>query len=156
MGEMNHIVVFTIDNQRYALRLSDVKRIVRTVEVTALPQAPEGILGVVNVEGQVIPVVNIRRRFNLPEQEINLDDQLIIARTSGRAVALVVDAVSGIVERSEQEVIAVEDIVPGTEHVEGVIKLEGDMILIPNLDSFLSLEEENSHNGALPPASAFP
>ena len=87
MGEMNHIVVLTLDEQRYALRLSAVERIVRAVEVTALPQAPEGVLGVVNVEGRVIPVVNIRQRFNLPEQEINLDDQLIIARTSRRDVA---------------------------------------------------------------------
>jgi len=76
------LVVFTLDEQRYALRLSAVERIVRVVEVPPLPKAPEIVLGIVNVQGRVLPVVNIRRRFRLPEREAGLRDQLILALTS--------------------------------------------------------------------------
>jgi purine-binding chemotaxis protein CheW len=113
MNDSNQLVVFTLEEQRYALYLSAVERIVRMVEITPLPKAPEIVFGVINVQGQVIPVVNIRKRFRLPEQELNLTDQLVIAHTSRLTVALVVDSVSSILECAEQEVIAAEKILPG-------------------------------------------
>ena len=149
MSTTSHIVVFILDEQRYALHLSAVERVIRAVEVTSLPKAPEVVLGIVNVEGRVIPVVNIRKRFRLPEREINSSDQFVIAHTSRRAVALMVDVVSGVVECSEQEVTAAEKIVPGMQYIEGVIKLEDGMILIHNLDKFLSIEEEKTLNNAM-------
>ena len=149
MNELNQHVVFTLDEQRYALHLPAVERIVRVVEVTPLPKAPEIVLGVVNVQGQITPVINIRKRFRLPEREMNLSDQLIIAHTSRRTVALVADAVSGVIERSEQEVIAAEKVLPGIEYVEGVVKLEDGMILIHDLNKFLSLEEEQALDNAM-------
>jgi len=149
MNKLNQLVVLTLDEQRYALHLSAVERIIRVVEVTPLPKAPEIVLGVVNVQGQITPVINIRKRFCLPEREMNLSDQLIIAHTSRRTVALVADAVSGVIERSEQEVIAAEKVLPGIEYVEGVVKLEDGMILIHDLNKFLSLEEEQALDNAM-------
>lgn len=142
MEDITRLVVFTLDEQRYALRLETVERIVRLVEVTPLPKAPEIILGVVNVQGRVLPVANLRKRFRLPEREAELRDQMILARTSRRSVALVVDAVGGVVERKKEDVIPAESIVPGTEYVDGVVKLTDGLILIHDLDRFLSLEEE--------------
>src|SRR3712207_6774571 len=98
MNNSRRYVVFTLDEHGYALPLSFVERIVRAVEVTPLPKAPEIVLGVINVQGRVIPVVNIRKRFRLPEREIELSDQFIIARTAKRTIALVVDAVGGVAE----------------------------------------------------------
>jgi chemotaxis signal transduction protein len=66
MNKSIPLVVFTLDEQRYALHLDAVKRIVRAVEVTPLPKAPQIVLGVVNVQGKVIPVMNLRSRFSLP------------------------------------------------------------------------------------------
>jgi len=149
VDKLNQLIVLTLDEQRYALHLSAVERIVRVVEVTPLPKAPEIVLGVVNVQGQITPVINIRKRFCLPEREMNLSDQLIIAHTSRRTVALVADAVSGVIERSEQEVIAAEKVLPGIEYVEGVVKLEDGMILIHDLNKFLSLEEEQALDNAM-------
>ena len=149
MNDSNQLVVFTLEEQRYALYLSAVERIVRMVEITPLPKAPEIVFGVINVQGQVIPVVNIRKRFRLPEREMSLSDQLIIARISRRAVALVADAVSGVVERSEKEIVTPEEILPWMAYVEGVVKLEDGMILIHDLDEFLSLEEEKALDNAM-------
>ena len=139
---MAQLVVFTLDDRRYGLPLSAVERAVRMVDVTPLPQAPQIVLGVVNVQGRVVPVVNLRRRFRLPERDFALADQLLIARTARRPVALAADAVTGVLEYSAQEAAGARDIVPGIEYVEGVVKLPDGLVLIHDLDRFLSLEEE--------------
>lgn len=142
MSRLNQYLIFNLDEQRFALHFSAVERVIRAVEVTPLPKAPEIVPGVVNIQGRIIPVVNIRKRFRLPEREMDLSDQFIIAHTSRRAVALVVDAVSSVIERSEQEVIAVEKILPEMEYVKAVVKLKDGIILILNLEKFLFFEEE--------------
>lgn len=142
MNYSHRHVLFTLDGYRYALPLSAVKRITRVVEVTPLPKAPEIILGVINMQGRVIPVVNVRKRFRLPEREIELSDQLVIAHTGKRTVALVADAVGGVVECSEREMISPKEILPQMEYVDGVMKLEDGLTLVHDLDNFLSLEEE--------------
>jgi purine-binding chemotaxis protein CheW len=114
------------------------------VEITPLPTSPHIVIGLINVHGEVIPVLNIRKRFRLPEREADLGDQLIIARTARRLVALVVDAVNDVLALSSGEMLAPETILPQLEHVEGVVKLDDGMVFIQNLDAFLSLEEEQT------------
>jgi len=143
------LVVFTLEEQRYALPLAAVDRIVRAVESTPLPQAPPIVLGVLSVEGRVVPLVDIRKRFRLPERDIGLNDQLILAFTSRRPVALLVDAVSGVLEHPAADVVAPEAICPGLEHVEGVVALNDGIILIHDLDKFLALEETQALDAAL-------
>ena len=142
MIKSNRLVVFALDVQKYALYLPAVERVVSAAKVTPLPKAPDIVLGVINIQGKVIPVVNIRKRFGLPERKIDLSDQFIIAHTSRRTVSLVVDTVSGIFEPEGEKIINSEKITPGMEYVDGVIKLEDGMILIHDIDKFLSLEEE--------------
>lgn len=146
---MKTLVAFNLDEQHYALYLSTVERIVRVVEVTPLPKAPDIALGIINVEGRIIPVLNVRKRFSLPEREIELSDQLIIANTLRRTVALVVDSVRGVIECSEHEVIPAKEVLPGMEYVEGVSKLGDGIILIHNLDKFLSLKEDKLIENAI-------
>ena len=143
------LVLFRLDEQHYALHLPAVERVVRTVEITPLPKAPEIVLGVINAHGQVIPVVNVRKRFRLPEREVDLDDHIMIARTSKRLLALPVDSVEGVIEYPEEQVVVSEKIVPGMEYVEGVLKLPDGLILIHNLEKFLSLKEEKALDGAM-------
>ena len=145
----NQLLAFSLDRQGYALRLGCVQRVARMVEVTPLPKAPEIVLGVVNVQGEIIPVLNMRKRFGLRERETNLSDQLVIARGAGRSVALVVDSVTGLLQRSTGEITATDEIVPGAEYVEGVAKLEDGILFIHNLDRFLSLDEEKQLQGSL-------
>lgn len=142
-------VVFTLEAQRYALHLASVERTVRAVEIIPLPKAPEIVLGVINVQGRIIPVLNIRKRFGLPERELELTDQIIIARTERRSLAFVADSVSGIVEHSGQEVISTERVIPGLEYVEGVIKLKDGLILINDIDKFFLPEEEKDLDKAI-------
>jgi purine-binding chemotaxis protein CheW len=135
------LVVFRLGELRYALPLAVVERIVRAVEVTPLPGAPALVLGVIDVEGCVLPVFNLRRRFLLPEREVSPDDQILIARTAKQRVALVVDEALGVIERNEAEAIGSADILPGLELIQGVVKLEDGLVLIHELEKFLSLDD---------------
>ena len=146
---LHQLVVFTLNRQPYALRLASVRKVLRMVEVTPLPKAPEIVLGVVSLHGIAVPVVSIRRRVGLSETEASLSDQLIVADTASRLVALVVDAVIGVVERSSEEIVQAEGIVPGAEYVEGIARHEEDMLFIHDLDRFLSQDEENQLHAAL-------
>lgn len=141
--------MFALDDRAYALRLAAVERVARMVAVTPLPKAPEIVMGVVNVRGRIVPVFDIRRRFRLPAREISVSDQLVIARTARRPAALAADAVSGVREYPDEAVVEAERVLPGLEYVEGVVKLADGLILIHDLDKFLSLDEGESLDRAL-------
>jgi purine-binding chemotaxis protein CheW len=81
------LVAFILGEQQYALRLATVQRVVRMVEVTPLPKAPKVVLGVIDLQGTIIPVMSMRRRLGMAELETNLVDQLIVAETGARNVA---------------------------------------------------------------------
>lgn len=144
MNSPTQLVVFILDDRKFALPLSQVERVISAIEITPLPRAPEIVMGIVNIQGRVIPVVNMRRRFHLPEREINLNDKLMLSQTSRMAVGIMADSVGGVIECDGQEVIVPEKIVPGMEYVEGVVKLAGGLTLIHNIDKFLSLGEEKT------------
>ena len=148
-GRPMQLVLFALDDQRFALALSSVERVVRVVDVTPLPSAPPSVLGIVNVSGDVVPVYNLRRRFHLPEREIDLSDQLMIATTSRQTVALLVDSVSGVLEVAEDEIAVANKILPEMEYVDGVVKLPDGLVLIHDLDRFLSSEEQRSLDQAM-------
>ena len=134
MGKTYQLLVFKLDSRLFALHLAVVDGIVRAVRVTLLPEGPETVLGVVNLKGKVVPTFNLRRRFQMPERDIDPGDQLIIAHTARRPVAcLVVDAVGEIIERGDQDVIASGEIFPGLDHVEGVAKIEDGIVMIHDL-----------------------
>jgi purine-binding chemotaxis protein CheW len=143
------VVVFELDEQRYGLHLSAVERVLHAVEVTPLPQTPDIVWGVIDVQGRIVPVLSLRRRLALPERAIGVSDQFVIARASGRTVALVVDVVSGVVERPAAEVVGAEKILPHLKQVAGVIQLDDGMVLIHDLDRFLSLDEERALEQAI-------
>ena len=152
MSPSVHLVTFELDRKTYALHLSAVQFVVRAVEITPLPQAPDGVAGIINFQGQVVTVFNVRRRFRLPQRELQLDDHIILARTARRLVALVVDAVGGVLECAESETVPVDAVLPGTEYVAGVVRRPDGLILIHDLNTFLSLDEERTLEAALAPA----
>jgi purine-binding chemotaxis protein CheW len=149
MNRLNRLVSFNLDDQKFALFLAAVMRIIRVVEITGLPEAPAIVLGIINIHGEIIPVFDIRKRFSLPRREMQLDDQLIIAHTSRGTVALLVDSVNDVFEVSEEKVVAGESILPGLDYIEGVVKTKDGMILIHDLEEFLSLAEEKALNEAI-------
>ena len=146
---MNQLVAFTIEGRCFAVLLGIVERVVGVVEITPLSNAPETILGVINFHGEIIPVMSIRKKLGLPEREIKLNDNLIIARASKRKVALLVDNIMGMLEGSEEELTPIEAVLPEVHCTERFGKLRDGIILMHNLDEFLSEPEEKILDKAL-------
>ena len=149
MSQRTQLLMFKLDERRYALSLSSVERVVFIVDITPLPKAPTIVLGVINVGGDIVPVYDLRKRFGLPIREMNLSDQLIIAKTSKQRMALVADVVSGVIEMPEEKIITNEKIFPRMKYVKGVVKFQDGLVLIHDLDEFLFPEEERTLDEAL-------
>ncbi len=144
------LLIFTLSEQRCALSLSDIERVIRAVAIEPLPNAPGIVTGLINVRGRIMPVLDIRRLFNLPGAPIALSDQMIIARTSRRIIAILVDDTLGVIEYNQDDTTAAADLFPGIGHIKGVTKLKDGIAYIYDLDRFLSLDEEAQLDRVLP------
>lgn len=134
MGRPSPYVVFSIDAARYALPLANVQRIVRMVSIVSVPDVAPFVRGVVNVQGQIVPVLDARKCFHLKERDAAPTDQLIIVQAAGRTMALVADSVSGVIERDAAEIVAADEILPGLRHLQSAVKLDDGMILVHDLE----------------------
>jgi purine-binding chemotaxis protein CheW len=138
------ILIFELERRLYGLRLSAVERVLRAVEVTPLPQTPKVVSGVIDVGGQIVPVLSLRNRLGLAERAVGVNDQFVLARTARRRIALVVDLACGVVEKTAADLIEAKAILPNLKQIEGIVQLDGGIVLIHDLDALLSLEEEQA------------
>jgi purine-binding chemotaxis protein CheW len=149
MSMLTPLLIFSLDDRRYALALDAVRRVVHAVDVTRLPQAPCIVMGVIDVAGVIVPVINMRRRLGLPERAPGLGDMLIIAQAGARSVALFVDSVHEVTSPVECDVTEAADVFPGLKGIVGVLRAGGDLALIEDLDAFLSPHEAAELDAAL-------
>ena len=143
------LLLLAVDGQTYALHFGAVDRIQRMAAVTPLPGAPDAVEGVVNIRGEVVPVVSIRRRLGLARRSVGVSDSLVIARARTRRLAIIAESVLGVVERPADDVVSTSGIACNIQHIEGVLKTSDGLVLIQDLDRFFSPEEERSLDLAL-------
>lgn len=143
------IVLFEVARQRFAALLSDVVEVLRAVTITRLPKAPAVIEGIINLRGAVIPVLDIRARFGLPERAVEPTDQLVIVRAGGRVAALHVDRTIDLVRLDRNTIQDAKDILPDPAHIAGVAKLRDGLVLIYDLQAFLTEAETDEFDRAL-------
>ena len=142
-------VLMTVDGQSYALPLTAVDRVLRMVEVTPLPGAPDVVEGVIDIQGEVVPVVSIRRRLGLAHRRVEISDSLVVAHARNRRLAVIAESVLGVVERSSDDVVNTSGIARGNQYIEGLLKTGDGLVLIQDLDKFFSFEEESSLEQAM-------
>lgn len=146
---MTQLLVVRLDGQHYALRLQEVERVLRMVEITAPPGSPAAILGLINVQGLVLSVVDLRAWLHLPAREATSDDVLVIVRTAAGTVALAADGVEGVSDWPEQASVPAEQIYPAPAQLEAVLKLADGLLLICDLDRLLALGQATVPSGEL-------
>ena len=135
--------------QTYGLPTADVRELVRAVTITPLPNAPAVIEGVVNVRGRVVPVLDVRARFRMPAKALDPSDHFIVASAGARGVILRVDRATHLALVDEASVQPPETLGPSATYVAGVAKLEGGLVLIHDLTTFLSAAETASLDAAM-------
>ncbi|MEW6756056.1 MAG: chemotaxis protein CheW [Candidatus Latescibacterota bacterium] len=149
MVEAAGFLVVVLDGWQVAIPLSAVERVARAVAVTPLAGAPEAVSGLVNVAGRILPVVPLRRRFGLPERALELGDHFVVAQGSRRPVALWVDQATGVVAPAAQDVLSGDGLLPGVEVTAGTVRLADGLLVIHDLEAFLSAAEEEALRAAL-------
>jgi purine-binding chemotaxis protein CheW len=141
--EEEHLVTFKIDTEEYGIKIQNVQEINRMTEVTRIPRAPHYIDGIVNLRGNIIPVLDLRKFFGLEEKEITDATRIIIVDSGGVKTGIVVDAVSEVLRFDRSLIELPPDILSNgveRDYVEGIGKLDNGnrMILILNLEKILS------------------
>jgi purine-binding chemotaxis protein CheW len=143
------LVVFRLEDQEYGLRLEEVERVLPMIEVSPLPAAPAALLGVINLHGRVVPVVDLRRRFGLPPRNYGLGGRLLVVRSPRRTLAMPVDDVAGVRHVPAEAIQTPEAVAPGLSQLGGVAALDGNLLFIQDLEAVLSADEEQQLGAAL-------
>lgn len=136
------LFIFNLDQQKYAVDLFCIVRTIQAIEINKIPENRDLFLGIINIHGKIIPVVNIRKKFDLPDREISVDDVIVILTVSHWQVAVVIDSVDTILDIADDEIIQRSEILPHLATIEGVIKIKGDIILLHDLQKIFSLEDK--------------
>lgn len=143
------ILVFRLGEGRYGLPSAAVRRILRASALTRLPRAPAIIEGVINLHGAILPVLDIRARFGLAPKSVAPSDHFVVAEAGRRTVALRAERVEGLVEISPSDIRSGEELSPAVRYVEGAAALADGVLLIHDLESFLSRAEQEALEAAL-------
>jgi purine-binding chemotaxis protein CheW len=144
MGEK--YVVFQIGENSYSVPLAEVSQIIRYENVTDVPTAPAFVDGVINVGGEVIPVVNLRIRFSLPRKEITRRNRVIIVQKHDIRYGILVDAVREILDLDPDSIAPEAAAVFGmkSEFVRGIVKIREYLLVLLDIFKVLSTSPEVS------------
>jgi len=136
------VVCFRVNNEEYGFDIMRVQEIIRLREVTGLPQTKKFVEGIINLRGNVIPVVDMRKRFDMATSERNEQNRVVIVNVEGRITGLLVDAVTEVLRINKDQVEAPPAAVSGVDgrFFDGIGKLNGGkrMIVLIKLESLLS------------------
>ncbi|OGX24403.1 MAG: chemotaxis protein CheW [Omnitrophica WOR_2 bacterium RIFCSPHIGHO2_02_FULL_45_21] len=138
------LVVFTIGDEEFGVEISQVREIVRLIAITYLPKAPVFIEGVVNLRGQVVAVIDLAKRLNIPSKPRGNNTRIIIVEVAGMTMGMVVDSVSEVLRLSSENIEGVPSVIETEveEHfISGVGKLQDRLLVLLDLEKILTLDE---------------
>jgi len=138
------LVVFKLGREEYGVSILQVQEIKRITEITRVPHTPEYIKGVINLRGSVLPVIDLKKRLNLPPQVATEDARIIIVKVKEISVGMMVDAVSEVMTINQQD-IDYPDAVSGSisaNYLSGVGKLDNRLLILLNLETITGIGQE--------------
>lgn len=138
--DLLQLVTFRIGEEEFGVDILAVQEIIRLMQITMVPRAPAFIEGVINLRGKVIPVINMRTRFNMPALEHDSNTRIVVMEFDQKIVGFLVDGVSEVLRIPAGTVEAAPPIVAGigSEYIKGVGKLEDRLLILLDLDNLLS------------------
>lgn len=141
------LLVVEVAGHRCGLAAADVVEVHPAVQLAALPDAPEVVLGLMNRRGQALPVLDLRRRLGLPPRPTRLDDRLVVLRLPDRHVAVQVDAALDVV--TVPEAVVDEAVTAQAARTRGAAVLDDGLLVVLDLTAFLSGDEAVELEAAL-------
>ena len=145
-GAEMQLVVFELGDESYGVDISRVQDINRMQEITEIPHAPESVVGVINLRGRVIPVIDLRKRFGLPEAVHTKDTRIVVVHLEGNLIGVIVDAVSQVLRIPADIVEPPSPVLAGVDskYLRGIAKLDDKLVILLDLDFVLSRREQEA------------
>ena len=148
-------LTFALSHEEFGIRVLKVREIMGLQEITAVPQTPAHVKGVINLRGRVVPVIDLRLKFGLPAAEYTQRTCIIVTQVQGESgplmMGIVVDGVSEVLNLSDQEIEDTpdfgEDI--GSRYLLGMAKVKGKVKILLDIDKVLSTQDLNGLNSIL-------
>ncbi|MCR4667309.1 MAG: chemotaxis protein CheW [Desulfovibrio sp.] len=141
--ELLQLVTFSIGEEEFGVDILKVQEIIRTMEITKVPRAPAFVEGVINLRGKVIPIIDLRRRFNLAPKPHDKNTRIIDCVINNILVGFVVDAVAEVLRIPSNTVEPPPPVVAGigSDYISGVGQLKDRLLIMLDLDKLLSTED---------------
>jgi len=140
------LVGFGVANEKFGVDILMVQEILRSAEVTAVPNSPEFVEGVLNLRGNIVPVIDLRKRLNLYDEETSQKKSwVLILNIENRVVGFIVDHVTEVLKIEEDSIETAPDIIVAgleSQYIQGVCKIENGLIIILDFDLVLFNEEQ--------------
>jgi purine-binding chemotaxis protein CheW len=141
-SELN-ILSFFLDEWEYGLDIEKVREIIRMVEITPVPETPDFLAGIINFRGEIVPIVDLRRRLGLKPQEYSLSTPIIVSDIDGRTTGIIVDRVSEVLAVTTDEICQPSSEIPlSKDLIEGILRLDGRLLLLLDLKKVLTFERQ--------------
>ena len=158
VAEVKQLINFTVGAEDYGLELLRVKEVIRMRQITWLPKAPSCVRGIINLRGDVIPIVDLRDRFGLERVEQTAMTRVIVVEVEGRLVGMVVDSASQVVRVPSDQFDPPPPMVGqgARAFITGVGKMDGKLILTIDADGILRPDEMNQISSSLKAAEKEP
>jgi purine-binding chemotaxis protein CheW len=151
--ELIQLVSFMLADEEYGVEVLKVREIIRMPTITKMPNVPQHVEGIINLRGKVIPVISMRRRFGLMENENGNQTRIIIMDVSGSLTGFIVDAVSEVIRIHSSEIQPPPSMVLsggiGQEFITGVFNHAERLLIIMDIDRMFSDDERESFGAFL-------
>ena len=149
-GEVQ-LVSFLLGGEEYAVDIHLVQEIIRLQEITRVPEAPDFVEGVINLRGRVIPVLDLRKRFRLPQTAERTKMRIVVVSSGGRTIGLVVDGVREVLTLPLASVEPPPPVVSGIgrDYLKGIGKRKGRLLILLDLERILTAAEGRSLDAAV-------
>ncbi len=143
-GERVQVVSFHLGGEEYGVDISQVQEIIRMVDITHVPRAPHFMEGVINLRGQLIPIIDLRTRFSMPRTEQTKSTRIVVTEIGNKRVGIVVDSVSEVLNIPIEQIEDAPDMIAGagTDYIQGVGKVGEHLIILLDLTMVVNGEEK--------------
>ncbi len=147
---IQQLVTFRLGDEEYGVDILKVHEIDRMMDITEVPNAPSSIEGVINLRGKVIPVINLRKKFNLPPREAD-DRTKIVVVDIGTSAGMIVDSVSEVLRISSDIIEPPPPMTTGlsSEYIRGVGKLKDRLLILLDIEKLLGAREKTETANAV-------
>jgi len=143
-GDRVQVVSFHLGSEEYGVDISQVQEIIRMVEITHVPRAPHFMEGVINLRGQLIPIIDLRTRFDMSRLGATKSTRIIVTEIGSKKVGMVVDRVSEVINIPIENVEGAPEMIAGvgTEYIQGVGKMNDRLIIMLDLTMVITGAEK--------------